>query len=675
MMLRQRVMGGAPVQLHVVRAAKQAGAAGSGAEDSSPDPAHAAHGVLIFGPFRLDPTRRTLLRDGVVVPLTARLFETLLYLAQHSERLVTRGELENAVWYGRAVEEGNLQKAIWSLRKALQTGTPGETAYIATIAGHGFRFTTPVRFEPQHVSVGISDSAADPAAAAVPPPARQPASPQAWHHGRKLWLGAAAVLLAATATVWCFAPRHRELAAFAPPLHSVAVLPFVNMSGDAKQDYFSDGLADELINTLSRVGGLRVAARTSAFSFKASNATIGDIGRRLNVGAILEGAVRRDGERVHIAVQLIDTRTGFQFWSRSYDRDRFLGDMLKVQTDIAETVSASLETKLLPADAAKLTDGGTHNAKAFDAYLRGMKNSADFDEASLRHAIADFSAAITLDPGYAQAFAARAIARNVLVGFGLEADAEADKLDEAAAVADADAAIRLAPALAEAHRVKAVVLFDALAFKGAADELSIARDLAPNDSRVEASGGAIEGKFGHSAVALAAARHSVALDPLNPAAYQRLAQALFWSRHFDAALEAYGHADAVETHPSRQNRAWIAFTLLAKGDPAAAVRICVAGTAWTDDECLAMAYHALGRQPEAEAKLANFQHTFGDRAAYQYAQIYAQWGRPVEAMHSLETAYAMKDSGLTEMKMSPFLDPIRNLAEFGEIERRLNFPP
>jgi TolB-like protein/DNA-binding winged helix-turn-helix (wHTH) protein/Flp pilus assembly protein TadD len=669
MMLRQRLTGDVAARREVMPAVDQAAGAVPRVENSAPDTVLDRRGVLTFGPFRLDPMRRTLLRDGVAVPLSGRLFETLLYLAQHPERLVAREELENAVWCGRAVEEGNLQKAISSLRKVLQAGTQGDS-YIVTIAGRGFRFTAPVLFEPCGRGDSISNISPGPVEAGVAPAG----TPRPWLHWRKLRVGAVALLVAAAVTVWRLPPRHTDLAAFAPPAHSVAILPFVNMSGDAKEDYFSDGLADELINTLSRVGGLRVAARTSAFSFKRSNATIGDIGRRLDVGAILEGAVRRDGQRVHIAVQLIDTRTGFQFWSRSYDRDRFLDDILKVQTDIAETVSTSLETRLLHAEAARLGDGGTHNAQAFDAYLRGMKNSADYGEANLRQAIADFGAAITLDPGYAQAFAERASALNVLVVTGLETDAEGDQRDAAAAVADADAAIRLAPNLAEAHRVKSVILFDALSFKGAAEELSIARELAPNDARVEASDGAIEGRFGHTAVALEAVRRAVALDPLNPAAYQRVGQDLYWSGHFDAALEAYGHANSVEMHPSRLNMSWIAFALLAKGDAAAAVRICAGGTGWSDDESLAIAYHALGRQPEAEAKLAKLHQAFGDRAAYQYAQIYAQWGQPVEAMRWLETAYKVKDSGLNEMKVSPFLDPIRNLAEFGEIERRLNFP-
>jgi TolB-like protein/DNA-binding winged helix-turn-helix (wHTH) protein/tetratricopeptide (TPR) repeat protein len=666
MMLLQRVMGGGPAtqRLPAVPPAEHR------PEQPVADVAPHERGVLAFGPFKLDPLRRTLLRDGVPVPLTTRLFETLLYLARHPERLVTTDELEKAVWRGRVVEEGNLRKAISSLRKALHTGTQGES-YIVTIAGRGFQFAVPVALEPYGAGAPAKLTASDPTAAAEPPAATR----RSWHHSQKLQVGIATLLLAVAVAIWSLASRRAGDHAFSPPPHSVAVLPFVNMSGDSRQDYFSDGLADELTNTLSRVAGLHVAARTSAFSFKGSTSTIGEIGHRLDVSAILEGAVRRDGQRVHIAVQLIDTRTGFQFWSRSYDRDRFLDDMLKVQTIIAETVSASLEMKLMHADAERLTTGGTHNAQAFDAYLRGMNDSAEHGEANIRQAITDFSAAIALDPTYAQAFAGRAVAHYFLVIYGYETDAQGDKREAAAAAADADTAINLAPMLAEAHRVKSLILFDALAFRGSAEEMAIASDLAPDDAIVAASHATIEARLGHNAAAMAAARHAIALDPLNPSAYQRLGEALFWTRHFDEALEAFGHATAVDKHPSRVNLSWTALAYLARGEPSAAEHICVGGKGWTDDACLAMVYHALGRQTEAETHVTRLQQFFGDRAAYIYAEIYAQWGRPAQAMRWLETAYKLRDSGLGEMKVSPFLDPIRKITEVGEIERQLNFPP
>jgi len=160
-------------------------------------------------------------------------------------------------------------------------------------------------------------------------------------------------------------------AAFSPPPYSIAVLPFVNMSGDKDQDYFSDGLTEELLNSLAEINELQVAARTSAFSFKGKDTDIGTIARKLNVGAVLEGSVRRSGNTVRITAQLINPITGFHLWSHTYDRD--LGDVLKLQADIASAVASALKVTLLEEDATKIELGGTRVPAAFDAYLRGWK--------------------------------------------------------------------------------------------------------------------------------------------------------------------------------------------------------------------------------------------------------------------------------------------------------------
>ena len=620
-------------------------------------------GIYAFGPYRLDPNRRSLSREGVEVALTARLFDTLFFLIQNPQRLIEREELERAVWQGRAVEGGNLQKAISALRRALQDGGSAET-YILTLPGRGFQFCAPVSFEP--------DQNDRPANLTFTHANASPVTGRWWAY---VVLGGAALLIAALALAWQFVSSPAPVAAFTPPPHSVAVLAFANMSGDARQDYFSDGLADELINTLSRIGGLRVAARTSAFSFKGGTATIADIGRRLNVAAILEGSVRLDGPSAHIAVQLIDTRSGFQFWSRSYDRDRLSGDMLEVRTDIAQTVAGSLEMRLGGGDAAKLTEGATHDPRAFDAYLRGMADNQDFDDARARNALGDFGEAIKLDPNYAQAFAGRAVAHNFLAIASYGIDARQDQQEAAAALADANRAIELAPMLAEAHRVRAAILFSKLDFIESAKEIARASFLAPDSAIIEATRGTIEARFGHAAIALEAARHAISLDPLNPSAYRRLGLALYWTRQFGAAIEAFGHAAAVDEHASRVSLALPASAYLAEGRPADAARICEGGQGWTDQVCLAMAYHALGRQPEAEAQFARLHQALGDRAAYVSCEIFSQWGRTEEALRWLKTAYALRDSGLADMKVSPFLDPLRGTAAFQAIEKGLDFPP
>jgi TolB-like protein/DNA-binding winged helix-turn-helix (wHTH) protein/Tfp pilus assembly protein PilF len=620
-------------------------------------------GLYAFGPFKLDPIRRTLHRDGVAVALPSRLFETLLYLVEHPDRPVARDELERAVWQGRVVEDGNLQRAVSSLRKTLRAGVPSP-AYIVTISGRGFQFAVPVTLEADNFNAPAGDLFGHLDA--------DTESPRAWRRPAMLMLCLAALVALGA---WRWTQGGTSEAPFTPPPHSVAVLAFTNMSANPGEAYFSDGLADEVMATLSRIGGLRVAARTSAFSFKARHLTANAIGRQLDVAAILEGSVRRDGDNVHVAVQLIDTRTGFEFWSRSYDRNRFMDDILKVQADIAESVSTSLQVKLMDSDAAGLAAGGTHNARAFDAYLRGMNNSRELQAANQRQAIADFSDAIALDPAYARAFAGRAAARYFLVFSGSEPGALDDQQDTAAAIADTDRAISLAPALAEAHRVKSLILFSALAFKASAEELGRAVDLAPNDASVEATRGMIEAVLGHYQLAMVASRHAIALDPFNPLSYRTLGETLFFMRQFDEALEAFGHATAVDKGASRLNLAWIASTYIVKGDPAAAKHICAGGSAWSDNACLAIAYHALGRQAEADAAFDRLHATFGDRGAYIYGEIFAQWGRPAEALRWLETAYRLNDGGLTTIKVSPFFDPIRSVPGFVDLERRLDFPP
>jgi TolB-like protein len=187
-------------------------------------------------------------------------------------------------------------------------------------------------------------------------------------------------------------------AAFAPPPHSIAVLPFVNMSGDKEQEYFSDGLTEELLNSLAEINELQVAARTSAFSFKGKDTDIGTIARKLNVGAVLEGSVRRSGNTVRITTQLINAVTGFRLWSHSYDRD--LGDVLKLETEIANAVASALKVSLLGDVATKIELGGTRNPAAFDAYLRALKDYQSIhDTGGLEAVIAVFTEAIRLDPG------------------------------------------------------------------------------------------------------------------------------------------------------------------------------------------------------------------------------------------------------------------------------------
>src|SRR6202042_2645554 len=237
-------------------------------------------------------------------------------------------------------------------------------------------------------------------------------------------------------------------AAFAPPRHSIAVLPFVNMSGDEDQEYFSDGLTEELLNSLSEINELQVAARTSAFSFKGKDTDIGTIARKLNVGAVLEGSVRRSANTIRITAQLINAVTGFHLWSKTYDRD--LGDVLKLQTEIATAVAGALKVTLLGDVAAKIELGGTHNPAAFDAYLRAAKGfQSRHQDKEIPTAIVAYTEAIRLDPNFALAFSGRSIALTTYAGN--EATGAAVREGYERAESDARQAVALAPGLAEGH--------------------------------------------------------------------------------------------------------------------------------------------------------------------------------------------------------------------------------
>ena len=625
-------------------------------------------GCFAFGRFELDPVRRTLMHDGRPVAVTARVFDMLLYFVRNPDRLLERDELERTIWPGRQVEEGNLQKAVAGVRKALQAHDP-TGQYVVTVPGRGFRFARAVDF--------VAEAADTPAPDRRRAKTTADGTPWRWRRGQALAsLGLLAVCLAGLAgALWHEMPRRQATAPFAPPPHSIAVLAFANMTGDAGNTYFSDGLADELINTLSRVEALRVAARTSAFTFKDSKAAIGDIARQLNVGTVLEGSVRGDGAQLHIDVQLVDARTGFPSWSHSFNRDRFHDDIFTMQADIAEAVAASLEIKLLGGAATKIEQGGTHNARAFDAYLRGENNVEASDETKARQAVTDFTEAISLDPTFAEAFAGRATAYYLLRALAIGTDMQRDAQYRSSAEQDAAHAIALAPALADGHRVRALLYLAALDFTGWRDEIDKARDLAPGDTRVETSYGVSAAKLGFAGSGLSALRHAITLDPLNPSVYRKYGEALYWSRHYDEALAAYGRADALDTHPSRQKQFEIAMAYLHKGDAARAVKICDGGDSFTDHECLAFAYHAVGRQADAEAQLATLHKLVGDRGTTIYAWICAFWGQKAEAIRWLRQSYAQKSNALVGLRVEPAFDAIRDMAEFQDIEARMEFPP
>ena len=493
------------------------------------------------------------------------------------------------------------------------------------------------------------------------------------------------VLLAIVAVIVCatlaylFADKFwisKHLAAstaFNPPPHSIAVLPFANMSGDKEQEYFSDGLTEELLNSLSEINELQVAARTSAFSFKGTNTDIGTIARKLNVGAVLEGSVRRSANTIRITAQLINAVTGFHLWSKTYDRD--LGDVLKLQTEIATAVASALKVTLLGDVAAKVELGGTGNPAAFDAYLRGARAYSSIRDAKdLPAAIAAYTEAIRLDPHYALAFAGRSIALSVVAGEADTAAATREGFDKAQA--DARQALALAPDLAQGHLALASVAENGtLDFTQANDEYERALALAPGNAQVLRFSGSFAAYMGHFDAALAAARRAVVLDPLARQSHGALGLALYVARRYEEAVGAW--AEVISLEPDfKEAYADRGLAYYGLGDLKSARASCeTKPDYWVSQWCLAVIYDKLGRHADAEATLSKMEAALGDTAAYQYATIYAQWGNRAKALESLDTALRLRDPGLEYVKTDPLMDPLRKEPRFQAIERELKFPP
>jgi TolB-like protein len=518
----------------------------------------------------------------------------------------------------------------------------------------------------------------------APPAGRAPAADSSARWLRALPVVIAALALAALGYVLIgrlnrgggTAPSTSQLTApaivgFNPPPHSIAVLPFVNLSGDPGQDYFSDGLTEELLNSLVAVEGLEVAARTSSFSFKGKDTDIATIAHKLDVGAVLEGSVRRSGHTIRITAQLINAVTGFHLWSKTYDRD--LGDVLKLQSQIATSVAEALKVTLLGDTAARIEMGGTRDPAAFDAYLHALRAGDSRGPEGYVKAIAAFTDAIRLDPNYAAAFAGRGFAESLYASQGALPGAVREHFDRS--LADARRAIALAPDLADGHSAMGFYLANgALDLRQALVEFERARALAPGDAGVLRIHGLFAIMVGRTEPGIDDMRRAVRLDPLNAITHHLFGAGLYLARRFEEASRE--NAEAIMLNPNYLRAyEYSGLTSYMAGKPDEARATCEKqpdywGTQW----CLALAYQKLGRRSDAEAALAKIHAMQGDSAGYQYAGTYAQWGDTPRALEWLETAMRLRDPGLSLLQRDPVMDPLRKEPRFQAIERQLNIP-
>lgn len=468
------------------------------------------------------------------------------------------------------------------------------------------------------------------------------------------------------------APTSYSAAGAAPggAVASIAVLPFVNMSDDKANEYFSDGLTEELLNVLANVPGLRVIARTSSFSYKGKEVKISEVARDLNVDHVLEGSVRKSGNRVRITTQLIRSSDSSHLWSQTYDRD--LNDIFAVQDEISSAVADALKLRLLKAGEQSSETSGTRVSQAYEAYLRGrfLRHQGEA-ESTLRQAIASFDDAIRLDPNYAKAYAGRADALTALASNGyVPFDSGFAQAREAA-----KHSIELAPDLADGYLtmnfLQQSVDLDLVA---ATASVRRALELNPGSYDVQYAYSSFESSGGRNETAIAAAEKAVELDPIAPGAYLNLANTLLFARQYERAERAARRA--IELAPDRPaghySLGW-ALLLQGRSDEAMAA-FDAESIPWQRMTGRALTFARTGKTDLARAEIASMQKQLGDAAAYQYAQINTVLGDRDAAFRWLETAKRVHDPGLMgQVYADPFLDPLRSDPRYEALVRELGF--
>ena len=506
-----------------------------------------------------------------------------------------------------------------------------------------------------------------PTPTAPPPPARI--------IDRRLLLGGAALgIVAAGAAAVALAPRSLRCGIGLCPADaaasSIVVLPFRNLSGDARQDYLSEGVSEELRSALARLGSIRVAARTSSEAFKDARGGLAAIAAKLGVAFVLDGSVRTAGDTLRVTAQLVDAKSGFERWSDSFDRT--LTDVIAVQTDIAGSVAEALRGRLPGAQAALVARPTTTAPAAYDALLRGSQALRQAgDEADYRKALSLFEAAVAADPGCAEAYARQASVLKVLAGQFEPAAQVRPTIDRA--VAAARQAVKLAPDSGYAQSVLGyILLYGRLDFAGARGPYERSIQIAPNDARVVGGYGQYALQVGKADASLSTLARAVTLDPLNPIIYRVQAQALFAARRYAEAIAAMRRA--LDLSPTMGGaHALVGDARLMLGDvPAAVAEYRADPSEMFRLTGLSIALRRSGDAAGAAAAFRDLRAHLGDSAAYQQAQVHAQWGEADATFAALNRAFDLSDGGLASLKVDPFMDPVRGDRRFAGYLHRLN---
>ncbi|MFL6302599.1 MAG: winged helix-turn-helix domain-containing protein [Candidatus Sulfotelmatobacter sp.] len=621
--------------------------------------------LYAFGEIRVDVQNRVLRRGEEPIALTPKAFDVLMLLMQHSGEVVSKDELIQSVWPDSFVEESNLTQTVFMLRKAL--GETSSHRYILTIQGRGYRFVPEVK------AVSAIEPVSDTTSASVAARAERASlssAPQTFARPirRRTFFAFALLAVVAIGLALGLWPVLSRRANASSPLGSVAVLPLANFSGDASQEYFVDGMTDELITELAKVSSLRVISRTSTMRYKGTKKSLPEIARELNVDGIVEGSVTRSGGRIRITAQLIRAPSDQHIWAESYERD--LGDVLRLQNDVAEAITQQVRARLSPQQQARLHPLAAVNPAAYDAYLRGRYHLVRNPEAAKGY----FEEAIRKDPRFAPAYAGLAEAyfglgslRQVGPGranrFAEEAAAKALELDEGvgeahtilavlkwrydwdipAAEREFASALALAPNYDCLHSYYASYLGSRGRRAEAMAEISTARELSPSIS-FDTDEASAEYQLGDYGSLVASSQHGLSLEPDS------------WLDRYFLGVGYQGLGKPTMAVPEFEKA-----VKLSNGDQDATA-------------ALAYAYVTTGRRAEARKILHDFQQQSRSTyvSPYMTATIYAGLGDKGRAFNFLEKAFQERSLDLVwNLKTDPRVDGLRSDPRFQDLLRRI----
>ena len=591
-------------------------------------------------------------------------YDVLRYLVENPRRLVTPDELLERLWPETYVNPEVVRKYILDIRKILGD-RPGKPEFIETVTKRGYRFIATVVDEtatPGPTSERQGEGAAPETAAleqARPASQRHPLQTVA------VVLLLAAFVLGATAGHFWSArntPTRSSLNA-----NSIAVLPFTDVSPSKDQEYFSDGLSDELITDLAKTPGLKVVARSSAFQFKGKNEDLHSVAQKLGVANVLEGSVRKEGNRARISVELIQADDGFQLWSETYDRE--IKDIFAVQDEIARAVVDALQSKLLKGDATLADSSHVTNSEAYQAYLQARYFIArGMDKEDLTKALSFADQAVKLDPNYAPACAERARV--------LEAMARALVIDEAdgfrRARASAEKSIALDPELAAGYLALALVQINQYwDWKGASASLEKARQLTPGSVNVLRIQGYLDRNTGRVDEAIALYRQAIALDPLNSDFHATLADQLYGLGRYEEAKTELTKAEELNSQHSSLHLIRSEILLMEGHPPEAVTEIEKETSDWQKLTGEALAYSAAGRHQDSDMALRDLIAKHQNDCAYQIAEVYAYRGEVDQGFEWLDRAYRQRDLGVRELTNDPLMKSLLHDPRYAQLLRRM----